>query len=616
MQPSVLRDPAARRDAAAQTAAAERMHIVVTGHVDHGKSTVVGRLLADTGSLPEGKLEAVRNTCERNAKPFEYAFLLDALKDEQAQGITIDAARVFFKTARRNYVIIDAPGHLEFLKNMVTGASRAEAALLVIDAREGIQDNSRRHAFMLAMLGIRQVVVLVNKMDLVGYSREVFDRLAIEFREFLARVGVTPAWFIPVSGFNGDNLVSPAATLPWYDGPTVLDALEAFENRPPLTAAPFRMPVQGVYKFTEGGDDRRIVAGTVETGRISVGDEVVFYPSGKKTRVKTIEAFNEPPRRDASAEEATGFTLTEQIYVARGEIATMPGQPKPHVGTRMKVSLFWLGRNPLTRGKEYILKLGSGRAPFRLEQIHRVIDASDLSASEAVAQVGRYQVAECTLALGKPLAFDTVDQCPPTSRFVIVDDYELTGGGIIREAIPDRQSRIREQVLERNYKWEASGVSPDRRLERYSQKPMLLLITGEKDADRKQLARSLEARLFEDGRHVYFLGIANVLYGVDADIDRTSANRLEHLRRLGEVAHILLDAGLIVIATAVALTQEDVEVIRTAGGAEHVLSVWMGDSPTTDLRSDLVLPLKDVDAEGVSRLKTLLHDRGAIFRPW
>jgi len=513
-------------------------------------------------------------------------------------------------------VIIDAPGHLEFLKNMVTGASRAEAALLVIDAREGIQDNSRRHAFMLAMLGIRQVVVLVNKMDLVGYSREVFDRLAIEFREFLARVGVTPAWFIPVSGFNGDNLVSPAATLPWYDGPTVLDALEAFENRPPLTAAPFRMPVQGVYKFTEGGDDRRIVAGTVETGRISVGDEVVFYPSGKKTRVKTIEAFNEPPRRDASAEEATGFTLTEQIYVARGEIATMPGQPKPHVGTRMKVSLFWLGRNPLTRGKEYILKLGSGRAPFRLEQIHRVIDASDLSASEAVAQVGRYQVAECTLALGKPLAFDTVDQCPPTSRFVIVDDYELTGGGIIREAIPDRQSRIREQVLERNYKWEASGVSPDRRLERYSQKPMLLLITGEKDADRKQLARSLEARLFEDGRHVYFLGIANVLYGVDADIDRTSANRLEHLRRLGEVAHILLDAGLIVIATAVALTQEDVEVIRTAGGAEHVLSVWMGDSPTTDLRSDLVLPLKDVDAEGVSRLKTLLHDRGAIFRPW
>ena len=606
----------AAADPDARPAPTERMHIVVTGHVDHGKSTILGRLLADTGSLPEGKLDAVRLTCERNAKPFEYAFLVDALKDEQAQGITIDSARVFFKTARRNYVILDAPGHIEFLKNMITGASRAEAALLVIDAHEGVRENSRRHGFMLSMLGIGQIAVLVNKMDLVGYRQDVFDRIVGEYGEFLGRFGVSPARFIPVSGVSGENLVTPARSLAWYDGPTVLEALEAFENRPPLTSAVFRMPVQGVYKFTEHNDNRRIVAGTVESGRISAGDEVIFYPSGKKSRVHRIEVFNGPPRHEASAEEAIGFTLTDQVYIGRGEIAAMTGQTKPHVSTRMQVSLFWLGKSPLVLRKEYLLKLCTGRASFRVEEIHRVIDASDLAISEERTQVNRHEVAECTVALGKPLAFDTADQSSPTGRFVIVDNFEISGGGIVRQALPDRQAWVREKVLNRNYKWEAGGVSTERRMERYSQKPALLVITGEKDADRKRLARELEARLFDDGRHVYFLGIGNVLYGVDADIERTGVNRLEHLRRLGEVANILLDAGLIVIATAAALSQEDIEVIRTSGGSDRVMTVWLGDKLTTDLSCDLALAPQEAEMDGASRLKGLLHDCGVIFRPW
>jgi bifunctional enzyme CysN/CysC len=240
--------------------AAERVHIVVTGHVDHGKSTVIGRLLTDTQSLPDGKLEAVRAVCRRRGTPFEPAFLLDALREEREQGITIDAARVFFKTERRQYVIIDAPGHLEFLKNMITGASRAEAALLVIDANEGIRENSRRHGFMLSMLGIHQVAVLVNKMDLVDYDQAVFDRIAAEYRDFLIQFGLTPAWFIPVSARNGDNIAHSSRLCGWYTGPTVVEALDTFEVRPSLAAAPLRLPVQGVYKFTERGDDRRIVA--------------------------------------------------------------------------------------------------------------------------------------------------------------------------------------------------------------------------------------------------------------------------------------------------------------------------------------------------------------------
>ncbi|HWA15064.1 MAG TPA: GTP-binding protein, partial [Gemmatimonadales bacterium] len=343
--------PAASPKVASPTVAStdlrERMQIVIGGHVDHGKSTIVGRLLADTNSLPEGKLAQIRALCERTARPFEYAFLLDALKDEQSQGITIDAARVFFHTARRHYIIIDAPGHIEFLKNMVTGAARAEAALLVIDAKEGVKENSRRHGYMMSMLGIRQIAVLVNKMDLVGYDQGSFDAIVREYSAFLDKIGVHPACFIPAAGREGDNIASRSVAMPWYTGPTVLEALDRFETERPAIDQPFRMPVQDVYKFTAQGDDRRIVAGTILSGSIRVGDDVVFYPSGKRSVVKSIEGFARPEQGEAHAGRATGFTLAEQIYVARGELAAVAGQAKPDVTTRIRVSLFWLGKQPL-----------------------------------------------------------------------------------------------------------------------------------------------------------------------------------------------------------------------------------------------------------------------------
>src|SRR5688572_6975750 len=279
---------------AASPRAAQRMNIVIVGHVDHGKSTVIGRLLADTHSLPEGKLDQVRAQCELNSKPFEYAFLLDALKDEQAQGITIDAARVFFKSSQRHYLILDAPGHIEFLKNMITGAARAEAALLVIDAQEGVQENSRRHGYMVSLLGIRQLAVVINKMDLVGWDRAVYDRIVREYGAFLDQVGIKPASFIPVSARGGDNIADRSPHLDWYSGPTVLGALDGFRTEPAPVERPFRMPVQDVYKLTKQGDDRRIVSGTIESGAVSVDDAVIFFPSGKRSRVKSIEAFNRP----------------------------------------------------------------------------------------------------------------------------------------------------------------------------------------------------------------------------------------------------------------------------------------------------------------------------------
>ena len=588
-----------------------RLSLVIGGHVDHGKSTIIGRLLADTGSLPEGKLDAVRATCARSGKPFEWAFLLDALKDEQAQGITIDAARVFFKTATRPCIIIDAPGHIEFLRNMITGAARADAALLVIDAKDGVQQNSLRHGYMMSFLGIRQLAVLVNKMDLVDFESSVFSRIVEEYRRFLERLGVLAACFIPVSGRDGSNIARREPRMPWYDGPTVLEQLDRFTPGTPEVDKPFRMPVQDVYRFPQQGDERRIIAGSVSGGVVSVGDGVVFFPSGKRSRVKAIEAFNRPPPAQAQAGEAAGFTLTEQIYVRRGEIAVRSGEPAPQVTTRLRASLFWLGHRPLVPGRDYLLKLGTARVAVRVERIHRVIDALTLDADERSDRVDRHEVAECTLLLSRAIAFDPPEVGLTTSRFVLVDDYEICGGGIVREALPDAQAAVRDKVLLRNSKWESSTIPLEQRTERSRQRPALVLITGEQGMDRKTLARDLERRLFDAGRMVYFLGIGNVLYGVDADIGRTPENRREHLRRLAEVANIMLDAGVILVVTAAELTQEDLDVIGVTVDPERIETIWLGTEPTTDIAVDLLIDAPD-DADALGRLERLLQSKGII----
>ncbi len=603
-------------DQALQSAARERLSIVIVGHVDHGKSTIIGRVLADTGSLPEGKLEQVRANCQRNARPFEYAFLLDALKDEQSQGITIDVARVFFGTPKRDYIIVDAPGHIEFLKNMVTGAARAEAALLVIDAQEGVQENSRRHGYMLGILGIRQMAVVVNKMDLVGYDETVYRRTVDEYGAFLERIGVHAAAFLPVSGREGDNLIEASSALPWSQGPSLLEVLDAFDATVPPRDQPFRMPVQGVYKFTANDDDRRIVAGTVATGTVSVGDDIVFYPSGKHSRIKSVEGFNSSPVQTVGAGMATGFTLEEQIYVTRGEIATRATEPRPAVTTRVRANVFWLGRQPLERGRDYVLKLGTARSTVRVEEIHRVIDASNLDTDDAKTVVERHDVAEVTFKLSRALAFDSHDELAETSRFVIVDDYEIRGGGIIQEALPDQQERAREQVVLRNTKWEPSTITEEQRATKYNQKAALLLITGAKEADRKSLGKRVEAELFADGKVVYFLGIGSVLYGVDADIDHTTENRHEHLRRLAEVANILLDAGMILVVTAQELTQEELGLIGTSVGPDRIDVVWVGDHLTTDITIDVHVGDGTSPEEAVELVNRRLQDRGVIFRPW
>lgn len=470
----------------------QHMNIVVAGHVDHGKSTVIGRLLADTHTLPDGKIESIRELCRKNSKPFEYAFLLDALKDERSQGITIDTARCFFETELRKYIIIDAPGHIEFLKNMITGASRADAALLVIDAAEGICENSRRHGYMLEMLGITQIAVLVNKIDLVDYDKSVYDDICAGYTEFLNSIGITPAAFIPVSAMEGDNIASRSDNTPWYDGGTVLEQLDRFTGGGSADDKPFRMPVEDVYKFTEGGDDRRIIAGMCESGSLRRGDHVIFYPSKKTTVVKNLEEwFMDPSAHEAPIEfrkgKSCGFTTETQIYVHRGEIACREDEAPPVVGRHFRASMFWLGRTPLTVGHEYILKSCTAKITCRISKIHSTLDASTLGKVISPDHANKNDIADCEIECERDIAFDIGATVPETGRFVIVDNYEISGGGIITEALSDTAELKR-----------GSAVTPNERAKYLGQKPLTVGVT---DAD---YGKALERALFDEERLPYF----------------------------------------------------------------------------------------------------------------
>lgn len=470
----------------------QHMNIVVAGHVDHGKSTVIGRLLADTHALPDGKIESIRELCRKNSKPFEYAFLLDALKDERSQGITIDTARCFFETAMRKYIIIDAPGHIEFLKNMITGASRADAALLVIDAAEGICENSRRHGYMLEMLGITQIAVLVNKIDLIGYDRAVFEDIREKYTDFLHSIGIEPAVFIPVSAMDGDNIANHSENTPWYDGPNVLEQLDLFIGGGTDTDRPFRMPVEDVYKFTEGGDDRRIIAGMCESGSIRRGDRVVFYPSGKSTTVKNLEEwFMDPSTHEAPTAfykgKSCGFTTDTQIYVHRGELACLDGETPPSVGRRFRASMFWLGREPLSVGHEYILKSGTARTSCRIAKIYSTLDASSLDKIKLPDHANKNDIADCEIECEREIAFDLGAAIPETGRFVIVDDYEISGGGIITEVLTDTTEIKR-----------GAAVTAAERAKYMGQRA---IVVGSADAE---YGKALERALFDEGRLPYY----------------------------------------------------------------------------------------------------------------
>ncbi|MDR2826352.1 MAG: 50S ribosome-binding GTPase [Deltaproteobacteria bacterium] len=405
----------------------EVLKLVVAGHVDHGKSTIVGRLLHDTGALPQGAVDKVKRIAKETGKPFEFAYLLDAFEEEQKQGITIDMTELQFHTKLRDYVIIDAPGHKEFLKNMISGAAGAEAAFLVVDASRGVEEQSRRHAYMLSLLGISQVCVLVNKMDLVDYAQAVFTAIQEEMTRFAASIGLSIQSYIPLAALPGENILYGSKYLPWYNGATLIQALDGLGKSASLDAAPLRLPVQDVYKF----DDRRILAGRVESGSLKAGDEILISPGGKKTRIAALANWPESlNKQQAVAGESIGIMLTDEFFNQRGEVISRI-ETAPATTSSFRASLFWLGKNTLRKGNRYKLKIATQEAEAEIAELISIVDASSLTVAQDSAEVHLNDVAEVIIKSRVPMVVDRFSACQATGRFVLIDGYDVAGGGIV-----------------------------------------------------------------------------------------------------------------------------------------------------------------------------------------
>ncbi len=537
-----------------------RLNVVVVGHVDHGKSTLIGRLLFDTGSLKQGKIEQVQKACAAENMEFEYAFLLDALLEEQEQNITIDTTRIPFHTAAREYAIIDARGHTEFLKNMVTGAASASAAFLLIDAQEGIREQSKRHAFLLSLLGVGQLAVLVNKMDLAGYAEARFRQIVAEYTAFLDTLGLKPRHFIPVAAKHGDNIAARSARTPWYTGPTAVEALDGFADTDDLSAKPLRFVVQDVYRW----DDKRVFAGRVESGTLQEGDRLVFSPGGKTSTVAKIERWSAPDRKTAETGESVAVSLTDQIFVERGHVATHE-KDGAFEGQQFRARIFWIQQEKLRPGQPLTLRLVTQETGAEVVSIEKVVDATTLAEvprSRADAHVARHEVAEVTLRTKKPLAFDVTGAIAPTSRFALYAGRAPSGGGVV---LPDRYfQRGRAGGVAENLFWSAGRITRQTREARNGHPGLVVWLTGLSGAGKSTIATELERQLFVTGRQVYLLDGDNLRHGLNAGLGFSAADRTENIRRAGEAAKLLADSGQIVITAFISPFAADRDRVRAS----------------------------------------------------
>src|SRR5438876_2082350 len=444
-----------------------QVRIVIVGHVDHGKSTLVGRLLHETGSLPDGKLEMLKAVSARRGMPFEWSFLLDALQTERDQGITIDTTQIRFRTRSRDVVLIDAPGHAEFLRNMITGASQADGALLIIDALEGVRDQTRRHGYLLHLLGVKQVAVVVNKMDRVDFSAARFEEIKNEISAHLTGLGVTPTAVIPISARDGDGVAAHTPRIAWYKGPTVVEALDALEPAQPAEALPLRLPVQAIYKF----DDRRIVAGRIESGSLSAGDEIVIMPAGKIAKIRSVESWPlTPVSGRQTAGRSVGITLDRELFVERGDIIAHAGT-SPRDTRRIRARVFWLHDKPLAKGDAILVRLGTREARANVVAIEKAVDPGELS-NEETKEIARNHVGEIDISLAQPIAADPYTENPRTGRLVIEVNGRIAGGGLVL-SVDAGQRAIPIDLVPVEL-----ALRPDDRLSRYRHNGRVLLPLG------------------------------------------------------------------------------------------------------------------------------------------
>lgn len=534
------------------------LKIVIVGHVDHGKSTVVGRIFHDTGTLADGRVEAIEEMCKKRGMPFEWAFVMDSLQSERDQGITIDVSQVFFNSSKRRYVLIDAPGHHEFIKNMVTGAASADAAVLVIDAEHGVREETRRHAYLLHLLGLRRVVVALSKMDLVDYSEAQYNEVKSECVNYLSSIGLDASAIevVPVSGRDGDNIVNASTSMNWYTGPKLLDCLDQFSAPAPDTDLPLRLPVQDVYKF----DKRRIVAGRIESGKLAIGDALTFSPSNKSAKIQSIELWNvDHIPTSADAGQSIGITLDQQIFVERGEVASHLTSP-PCLTNMFRAKLFWLGRTPVTVGCRYKLKMNTASYVVEVEKIEKVINVEDLGEVTS-NQVDRYAVGEVIFRSRGLMAVDAFTDNMNTGRFVLVDNDDIAGGGLIdTDGFEDQRQRVGSRS--QNVETIEHGVKLEQRWRVNGHKSGIIWFTGLPGSGKSTLSFGLEKALFDNGYHTYVLDGENIRQHLSEDLSFSPEDRSENIRRVGQSARLFANAGVIAITSFISPYRTDRDRVR------------------------------------------------------
>jgi len=543
------------------------LRFITCGSVDDGKSTLIGRLLWDSKMIFEDQLAALEADSKRvgtQGERIDYALLLDGLQAEREQGITIDVAYRFFSTDKRKFIVADTPGHEQYTRNMVTGASTAQVAVILIDARKGVLTQTRRHSYLVSLVGIRHVVLAVNKMDLADYSRQRFEEILAEYNEFAKGLGFEEVRAIPMSALEGDNVLERSGRTPWYDGPTLMQHLESVQVTEDAAKRPFRMRVQWVNRPNL---DFRGFCGTIASGVIRKGDEVLVTSSGQKSRVARIVTMD-GDLEAAFAGQAVTLTLTDEIDISRGDMLTTPEAP-PHHAERFEAKIVWMHEEPLLPGRSYLLKAGSATAPAQVSGIKFKVNVNSLQ-HEPGNTLDLNEVGVCSLSLSKPLSADPYRDIRATGSFILIDRLTnaTVGAGMIDAPLH----------LSTSIRWQELELNKEARAELKGQKPRVLWFTGLPGCGKSRLANLVEKKLHSLGKHTYLLFGDNLRHGLNRNLGYETADQVEHVRRTAEAAKLFVDAGLIVLVSAVSPFKRERRAARELFGQDEFVEIHV-DTP-------------------------------------
>jgi bifunctional enzyme CysN/CysC len=544
------------------------LRFITCGSVDDGKSTLIGRLLYDSKLIFEDQLAALEADSKKvgtQGGEIDFALLVDGLAAEREQGITIDVAYRFFSTDKRKFIVADTPGHEQYTRNMVTGASTADLAVILIDARKGVLTQTRRHSFLVSLIGIRRIVLAVNKMDLVGFERSVFDQIVDDYRTFAAEIGLSDIVAIPISGLKGDNITASSAATPWYAGPTLMAHLETVEiDETRLQAGPLRMPVQWVNRPNL---DFRGFAGEIASGTARPGDRVRILPSGRESHIARI-VTKDGDLDLAVAGQSVTLTLADEVDCSRGDVIAAADAPA-EAADQFETTIVWMAEEPLLSGRPYWLKIGTHMASATVTEIKYKINVNTLE-HLAAKQLELNEIAVCNVSVDRAVAFDPYTENHDTGGFILIDriSNNTVGAGMIRFALRRAQ----------NIHWQALDVTKATRAAAKGQRPAVLWFTGLSGAGKSTIANLVEKKLQAMGRHTYILDGDNVRHGLNRDLGFTDADRVENIRRVAEVARLMADAGLIVLVSFISPFRAERQLARDLMPAGDFLEVYV-DTP-------------------------------------